>query len=682
MKRPVRLLLILLVCLLPFRVLAIDVDEEWSWRSQSYLSLSSVDVPEFSGSAPIPVTSAPYDEAWPGMDETLVCSSQQPFTILGTLQGLSRAMIAYTAAPGVERIGWIRIDPEATQEWNLRDLDINRVPCRVTRDIPATDSPQGDRRIVTVLKEGSTVIATLYLKGWLCVETQVDGLPAWLFTDPGALEEIPTVSIDGDTLRYSEGVTVIGGMSTFEDILDPESGSFRFLKRTFVHPGDIAATGFDLYDSAEECGVTIRHIELPDTLRMLGTEAFVFGSLDEFRIPASLESADIDTFYSTDIGRMLIPAAYTGDLPSGEYSTVGAYEVEEGNPRYSSRDGVLFSADGKTLISYPSGCKALHYDVPAGVEVIARYAFSNDLSDHLPLKSISLPIGLRRIEDYAFTGCGRLQSLTVPLTVTELGEKAFYYCVSLERLSLPPGLSPGETPVGPSEQADFTFYNGDNGSTADSAPDRKTGFSEFFARVDDPAGEGTVPVYSDAACTQAATEYPVGTEVLVKRISGGAFLIRDVDRPESAEFWIPADRLLQMTGGSLFHVSGFRQISTGRLLNEYDAEITGGQVRLLLDYAWDGDDIVYVTENCPREDFVLLRAGHDSRTLAMLCATADSPAIRFYDAPDGAETGHTYELDQAVVLERRDGWALVKTLRLQGWVREEHVWIALPEAEE
>ena len=130
---------------------------------------------------------------------------------------------------------------------------------------------------------------------------------------------------------------------------------------------------------------------------------------------------------------------------------------------YSSRDGVLFSADGTVLIRYPDGKKDLHYDVPAGVTEIAEYAFGSDFAG-IPLQTISLPAGLRKIGSGAFTGCGRLNSLTVPLTVTEIGDYAFRGCTSLERLSLPPGLT-AQMDDHWTEYGDFTWFNGDNGTT-------------------------------------------------------------------------------------------------------------------------------------------------------------------------------------------------------------------------
>ena len=146
-----------------------------------------------------------------------------------------------------------------------------------------------------------------------------------------------------------------------------------------------------------------------------------------------------------------------------DYCSIGEFFVEEGNPLYSSRDGVLFSADGKVLLRYPNGKKDLHYDVPAGVTEIAENAFGSE-SWNIPLQTVSLPAGLKKIGRCAFSGCGRLHSLAVPLTVTEIGEYAFRGCTSLERLSLPPGLSV-RMDTAWTEYGDFTWFNGDNGTT-------------------------------------------------------------------------------------------------------------------------------------------------------------------------------------------------------------------------
>jgi hypothetical protein len=61
-------------------------------------------------------------------------------------------------------------------------------------------------------------------------------------------------------------------------------------------------------------------------------------------------------------------------------------------------DGVIFSADRKTLIKYPDDKIGEEYTVPEGTEVIGENAFYFNYS----LQNLVLPLSLNRIEDDAF----------------------------------------------------------------------------------------------------------------------------------------------------------------------------------------------------------------------------------------------------------------------------------------
>ena len=61
-------------------------------------------------------------------------------------------------------------------------------------------------------------------------------------------------------------------------------------------------------------------------------------------------------------------------------------------------DGVIFSADGKTLIKYPDDKIGEECTVPEGTEVIGENAFYFNYS----LRNLVLPLSLNRIEDNAF----------------------------------------------------------------------------------------------------------------------------------------------------------------------------------------------------------------------------------------------------------------------------------------
>ena len=82
--------------------------------------------------------------------------------------------------------------------------------------------------------------------------------------------------------------------------------------------------------------------------------------------------------------------------------------VKEGSTNYISENGILLSADGKTLVMYPGGRE--------GEAVI--------------------PESVEKIGDNAFYGC-KISSIKFPVTVTEIGISAFESCVNLHEITVP-----------------------------------------------------------------------------------------------------------------------------------------------------------------------------------------------------------------------------------------------------
>lgn len=110
--------------------------------------------------------------------------------------------------------------------------------------------------------------------------------------------------------------------------------------------------------------------------------------------------------------------------------------VAEGNPMFSSRDGILFNKDGTVLLVYPAKKSAVAYSVPDGVERIGEFAFNKSL-----ITAVEIPGSVKSIDFEAFSHCDNLKSVYVPDTVETLGERVFSYCKSLESVRLPAGLT-------------------------------------------------------------------------------------------------------------------------------------------------------------------------------------------------------------------------------------------------
>lgn len=115
--------------------------------------------------------------------------------------------------------------------------------------------------------------------------------------------------------------------------------------------------------------------------------------------------------------------------------------VDRANPYYQSIDGVLYSGDGKTLLSYPTAKAYSSYPVASGTETIGEYAFF-----HSKVQTVFLPDTVSTIGDYAFYYAGELSSINFPTALTSIGDSAFFACQSLTAVDIPATI----TQIGPS----------------------------------------------------------------------------------------------------------------------------------------------------------------------------------------------------------------------------------------
>lgn len=126
--------------------------------------------------------------------------------------------------------------------------------------------------------------------------------------------------------------------------------------------------------------------------------------------------------------------------------------VADGNTAFQSIDGVLYTADGKTLVAYPTAKADATYTVAPGTETIGAYAMyfcaaqtvtlpdtvkvieTNAFAYSPQLTSVNLPAGLTTIGVQAFFNCSRLSSVAIPASVTEIGQGAWAGCGSLKSI--------------------------------------------------------------------------------------------------------------------------------------------------------------------------------------------------------------------------------------------------------
>ena len=176
-------------------------------------------------------------------------------------------------------------------------------------------------------------------------------------------------------------------------------------------------------------------VVLPDSVTTLESAAFADCT--------SLTSVDLNKveiladycFQSVSFEEVVIPATLTDMSYLSFYgASIRSYNVEEGNTVYAAADGILYSADMKTLILYPAASVQTSFTVPEEVTSIGDAAF---------LKASNLKeIDLKNVEylgSSAFQDCG-LEEVVLPDSLTSVDYFTFYGCLSLKKVTFGAGL--------------------------------------------------------------------------------------------------------------------------------------------------------------------------------------------------------------------------------------------------
>ncbi len=157
--------------------------------------------------------------------------------------------------------------------------------------------------------------------------------------------------------------------------------------------------------------VQLNTLSLPDSLREIGDEAFYGSGLNALTLPEGLEKLGAGALSYCGLGTLTIPAGVT-EIGEGCFrgcSRLAEILVAEGSESYRSVEGVLFSADGRLLLSCPWGLKRSDYAVPEGTERIAAYAFVGFNQKG----TLTIPAGVREIDENALSRCYGLSAILV-----------------------------------------------------------------------------------------------------------------------------------------------------------------------------------------------------------------------------------------------------------------------------
>ena len=98
-------------------------------------------------------------------------------------------------------------------------------------------------------------------------------------------------------------------------------------------------------------------------------------------------------------------------------TTLQSVTVASDNAYLLAENGVIFNKDKTELLWYPCGKPDTSYTVPASVISLEWSSFNKVAA----LSSVTLPNGLKRIENYVFCGCPNLTTLNLPSSLEFIG---------------------------------------------------------------------------------------------------------------------------------------------------------------------------------------------------------------------------------------------------------------------
>lgn len=126
-----------------------------------------------------------------------------------------------------------------------------------------------------------------------------------------------------------------------------------------------------------------------------------------------------------------IPLAPGIDYFEGCYK-LNDINVNEGNEKYSSENGILYNKDKTILYACPK-FKSGDITIPNTVVEIGDYAFANCNN----LVQFAIPEGIIKLGSNVFAGCINLENIIITDSVTELGYSVFKDCTKLKDIIIP-----------------------------------------------------------------------------------------------------------------------------------------------------------------------------------------------------------------------------------------------------
>lgn len=283
---------------------------------------------------------------------------------------------------------------------------------------------------------------------------------------------------------------------------------FSYLRSLNLESLDLSGISNKVLPAKALYGCTsLKHVSLPDGMVSVGIASFMHcTSLSNIKLPSKLQEIHSLAFSEcSSLKTVHLPKGLVKINAGAFYSCTSLknFSVEANNPKYISKEGVLYTKDsilavcpagksGSLIVEENTvcienaafgGCDSISVIIlPKKLNDIGDGAFWNckslktialpDSLEHLGngvflgsnissitwpqnlksipsetfkncvnLKSVSFPMNLDSIGNSAFQGCANLQAVSFPQSVKRIGNNAFQGCVALQEVRIPNNVS-------------------------------------------------------------------------------------------------------------------------------------------------------------------------------------------------------------------------------------------------
>lgn len=261
--------------------------------------------------------------------------------------------------------------------------------------------------------------------------------------------QLTSVAIPGNTTFLGSGVfagcnnlsqiTVTANNPAFtsqdEVLFSKDMTRLFWISPKKVGPYEIPSEVEHLEDFAFYYCRGLESLSIPDSVTSIGSSALEgCVGLQTITLPQNLQSIGYAAFWGSGLTTVEIPASVTnmGGSVFCYCEKLTQIQVDDANPSFASKEGVLFSKDMKTLLGFP-GRKSGRYTIPDIVTRIDEDSFRYARE----LTCIVIPNSVTNIGYEAFYGCSKLKVLCLPESIVYIGAQAFDFCNSLTTMYVP-----------------------------------------------------------------------------------------------------------------------------------------------------------------------------------------------------------------------------------------------------